>query len=154
MLLVLSKKAKRLLRFLPQHSSHTTYLLVFSKYEDAGCAQCVQHPVRASEAMAILQQFRSRLPTPLPSAHHEGHYCTYLELQIVQKQKLLEPDEGLPTGCHGRCEQCPSYCFMSATEKERHMHVMPSCTTGDTKRDPTTVRIRRLWLVLHDYVST
>lgn len=120
------QETKQLLQFLAKHCTRSTYQLVFLKCSQASCDHCSTHPVRATRSVGVLRQLRNRLPTPMPSMQRDHHYCTYLESLALKAlgKDLLPLDAGLPSGEREHCDECPGFCFTSATDKDRHARIV------------------------------
>ena len=75
---------------------------------------------------------------PQPSTDNEGHYCTFLEMCSKHKDELSIGDNGMPSAADsnlGNCPSCPSFTFLSKTEKERHIKVFhPSMSNSKVRQ--------------------
>ena len=70
------------------------------------------------------------LLNPQPSEIHPGHYSTFLAMCELEHTKLLKDDSAIPSSQAsdlGRCPDCPTFSFLSSTEKKRHKTVLHRC---------------------------
>ena len=82
----------------------------------------------ASDAVAFLRRHGGRLMTPQPSAHHEGHYCSYIEAALREDLATGKPlglDAGLPSlkdkdSTDYLFSACNAYVFRSKADETRH----------------------------------
>ena len=117
----------RELKFMLKHMDRRKNEVTFRKCDDPLCQHCSSNPVHATAVFEFLRRKKYILFEPLKSEKHPDHYCTFLEL--CEK----EPEDFESSTCLdmpslkikelGKCEICPAYVFLSATEKKRHMSI-------------------------------
>ena len=74
-----------------------------------------------------LKEREFKWPNPEPSTSHPGHFQTFMEVERIDKDFISTGDTGLPCTINvDKCPCCPSYIFMSDTEKRKHMSVLHS----------------------------
>ena len=131
------------LRNMLKHMERKSNELVFRKCQDLICHHCTKNPVKATEFWNYLEKRHFKLPNPLQSQHHPGHYMTFLEIEEKPHDDICTGDDGLPVSKSaelGSCSICPHYLFMSKTEKQRHMsvfHANQKEKQQATRRNPT-----------------
>jgi hypothetical protein len=110
-------------KFLTKHMDRRTYYVSFSKCSDKTCDHCTSHPVRAANAVRYLRSAGGMF-SPRPSLWCPDHFCTFLESEtLAALGKTTKADEFCNTRVSqgvGRCDLCPTFIFMSKTEREKH----------------------------------
>ncbi len=89
------------------------------------CTFCQKQPVKCKQILELIKKAKGQLYEPTPSAEHENHYMTFLEmLNGEDKDSFAKPNEHLPSKSVGKCELCPSWQFSSITEAKRHVSLL------------------------------
>ena len=124
-----SENSSRLreLKFMLKHMDRRKNEVTFRKCDDPLCQHCSSKPVHATAVFEFLRRKKYVLFEPLKSEKHPNHYCTFLGLYEKEPGDLESSTcldmPSLISIELGKCEICPAYVFLSATEKKWHMTI-------------------------------
>ena len=122
-----SKELLGKMRFAFKHVDRKSNELIYLKCVDPRCEYCTSNPNKAVDAWKYLKEREFKWPNQEPLTSHTGHFQTFMEVERIDKDFISTGDTGLPCTINvGKCPYCPSYIFMSDTEKRRHMSVSHS----------------------------
>ena len=119
-------------QFLFKHVDRKSNKLIFQKCNNPRCTHCVENPILSKAAWDFLKTVDFKWPNPKPSATHQNHYMTFIEMCMVPSDQFLTKNEGLPCNIEvGLCPYCPSYVFLSDADKKRHLKAFHYKKKGD-----------------------
>lgn len=83
-----SNKTITELRFMAKHIDRKSNEVIFRKCSEPRCYHCSTHPIIAKEAWGFLKDRDFKLPNPIPSLDHPGHYMTFKEVELMDNSEL------------------------------------------------------------------
>ena len=118
---------KSMCRHIDRRANEVTYRRC-QYFSDDPCLDCQKNLPKSKKLLSLVKKSGGLLFEPTKSPSHPDHFLSYLEMVEMAEQgnvtSFSKPNDTLVIGNLGSCALCPSWCFSSKTEKDRHMALL------------------------------